>query len=54
MRTIIQYLRSLFCKHEWQYLGEIHKYQSDYASRPVSIIRRWRCTKCGYAMKIKY
>ena len=55
MRVIVNYIRSLFCKHEWEYLGEIQVWGSSNpnAKAPHCIIDRWRCTKCGYIMKSK-
>ena len=55
MRIIVNYLRSLFCKHEWEYLGYIRVWDSGdpNANVPHHIVDRWRCTKCGYVMKNK-
>lgn len=53
MRKIIQYLRSCFCNHSWEYLGVVRKYESEYSTKPIYISQRWRCTKCGYVMKSK-
>ena len=54
MRTIIQYIRSLFCKHEWEHLGTTKMYQHyEPGAIPCHIVDRWRCVKCGYIMKSK-
>lgn len=51
MRTIINYIRSLFCKHDWEYLGKTEHFSSDSSELPYKITQRWRCRKCGYIMK---
>lgn len=51
MRTIIQYIRSLFCNHDWEHLGEINVI--DHHGHTVHLIDRWRCKKCGYVQKSK-
>ena len=54
MRWIVNYIRSLFCKHDWEYLGCVKNYDPYIDSqRPTHIIDRWRCKKCGYIMKSK-
>ena len=50
MRIIFQYIRSLFCKHEWEYLGKTRLFYEG-RDMPYRIIDRWRCTKCGFIMK---
>lgn len=48
MRTLINYIRSCFCKHEWELLSH------DVASQPVYAYKtkahKWTfiCKKCGY------
>lgn len=51
MRRLIIFIRSLFCEHEWEDLGE-HKHGC-FDSSSV-IIRLYRCKKCGYVQRIKY
>lgn len=54
MRWLIDYIRSCFCKHEWEKLHETKVYSNtDYFGRtiePVYIGNKWtyRCKKCGY------
>ena len=54
MRRLIDYIRSCFCKHEWELLDEVEVYDNtNYYGRKVDIYkigRRWtyRCKKCGY------
>ena len=55
MRRLVIYLRSLFCKHEWEFLDKTQCWCNEISTvRPVQFIDRWRCTKCGYIMKDKY
>lgn len=54
MRTIILYIRSLFCKHEWEQLPVANYYNRDVSMEmPAYSIYSWRCTKCGLIMKEK-
>ena len=53
MRKFINYIRSLFCDHEWEYLGIIEHYSEYDTETPLCIIERWRCSKCGYIVKDK-
>jgi hypothetical protein len=54
MRKLIDYIRSCFCKHEWEQLDENEVYSNtDYWGRTVDPYRigtKWtyRCKKCGY------
>ena len=54
MRKLIDYIRSCFCKHEWELLDETSVYSNtDYCGRTVDPYRigtQWtyRCKKCGY------
>lgn len=49
MRTIINYLRSLFCKHDWaieeKFVKESHDY-SGYSRQGMKV--SMYCKKCGY------
>ena len=53
MRTLINYLRSCFCKHDFELIKEILVYENDRASRPVGIRRTYMCNKCGHVKKIR-
>ena len=54
MRTIIQYIRSCFCKHDWEYLSPTACWDKSVSTEmPVHYLERWRCKKCGYIMKDK-
>lgn len=55
MRWIINYIRSLFCKHEWELVGKTSCYIDWFPKdMPVGYIVVYRCWKCGYVQKIKY
>ena len=53
MRWLINYIRSCFCKHDWELLDESQVYDdTDYWGRTVKeykIGTKWtyRCKKCG-------
>ena len=53
MRWLINYIRSCFCKHDWEMLGRVtHK---DYSLNvPTGYTGVYRCAKCGYVQKVKY
>jgi hypothetical protein len=47
MKTLINYIRSCFCKHEWECLTEnAPMYQKGY-EYPVKRAWLYRCKKCG-------
>lgn len=54
MRTIINYIRSCFCKHEWELIFNVEvDYSDTRGNRKVYSIKTYRCTKCGYEKKYK-
>lgn len=54
MRTIINYIRSCFCKHDFELLSKVNNYHS-YISMDVPMSCTWiyRCKKCGYVQKVE-
>lgn len=52
MRTIINYIRSCFCNHEWEQLPQISKFEPG-ETIPYARIDRWRCKRCGYIITSK-
>lgn len=53
MRTLINYLRSCFCKHEFDFIEAVSIYENIHASRPHTNCYTYMCKKCGYVKKIK-
>ena len=53
MRALINYLRSCFCKHEFELIKEISVYEDKHASRPCAVRHTYMCKKCGFVKKIK-
>lgn len=53
MRLIVNYLRSLFCKHEWEKIAEITLMNEEH-DIPAGYQFVYRCPKCGYTQKIKF
>jgi hypothetical protein len=52
MRTLINYIRSCFCKHEWECLMEnAPMYKQDY-KYPIKRAWLYRCKKCGCKNKV--
>ena len=45
MRTLINYIRSCFCKHEWEVLEK--ETAVKYGER-IGTVWTYRCKKCGY------
>lgn len=52
MKWLINYIRSCFCNHDWEFLKEV-RYFSDGYDRPEQITIIYRCKKCGMVQKIK-
>lgn len=51
MQWIINYIRSCFCKHEWELIFDTSvKGQWSWESYNVKV---YRCKKCGYSKKYK-
>ena len=51
MRTIINYIRSCFCKHEWEMIFNTKVNNIDDGTNYT--VKTYRCTKCGYSKKYK-
>lgn len=48
MRWLINYIRSCFCKHEWELLDKTEVWSSDMGLKyPINRIFLYRCKKCG-------
>lgn len=52
MRWLINYIRSCFCKHEWECLQENTPVYADGYKNPVRYIWICRCKKCGCKNRI--
>lgn len=52
MRTLINYLRSCFCKHEFELIGHTEVYQNENDKLPHARRQTYLCKKCGYVKKI--
>lgn len=56
MRKLINYIRSCFCKHEWELLKDMDVYDTLFDEKGIyPDYHEWiyRCKKCGCANKIK-
>lgn len=56
MRTIINYIRSCFCKHEWELIFDVKLDRGDIMrGRMIDeyFEKTYRCKKCGYSKKYK-
>lgn len=49
MRTLINYLRSCFCKHDWEMIFNVQVESDD----ETYSCKTYRCKKCGYAKRYK-
>lgn len=47
MQKLINYIRSCFCKHEWELIDHIESESYSYSCKT------YRCKKCGYARQYK-
>jgi hypothetical protein len=52
MRTLINYIRSCFCKHEWECLLDASPAYVEGHQRPRRYIWLYRCKKCGLKNKV--
>ena len=52
MRILINYLRSCFCKHEFELVGHTEVYTSEKDTMPHARRQTYMCKKCGYVKKI--
>lgn len=49
MRKLINYIRSCFCKHEWELIDEVNMWDYDISTKhPIGKKWTYRCKKCGY------
>lgn len=56
MRWLVNYLRSLWCEHDWELLDKAVVYPNGSCSHddlPIYRQYTYRCKKCGYANKYK-
>lgn len=55
MRWIINYIRSCFCKHDWQLLSKTEVWDGDDPCSKYPLGLRWtyRCKKCGWHKTIQ-
>ena len=49
MRWLINYIRSCFCKHDWELIFDTEVY----SIAKTYHIKTYRCKKCGIAKKYK-
>lgn len=49
MRWLIEYVKSCFCKHEWELIFNT-RVEDDFETYTCKV---YRCKKCGYAKKYK-
>lgn len=52
MKWLINYIRSCFCKHEWECLIKDRPIYANGYNNPVKYIWIYRCNKCGCKNKI--
>ena len=55
MRWLINYIRSCFCKHEWELLdrSSVYGFGDTRDSIPMGTQWTYRCEKCGYFQTYK-
>lgn len=47
MRRLIWYIRSCFCKHDWEQIFESAIYYGDRSTKPYRCEKVYRYKKCG-------
>ena len=50
---MINFIRSLFCLHDYEFLEEVDKYWAGCSLRPYETKRIYMCRKCGHVKRIK-
>lgn len=53
MRAIINYIRSLFCHHDWVQVANRMYYDGYEAKLPYKEIIIYRCKRCGAVQRIR-
>lgn len=53
MRTIINYIRSCFCRHDWELIFESRIVENSGDKIPLNWIKVYRCKKCGVSRKYR-
>lgn len=48
MRKLINYIRSCFCRHDWELMQESSVYNRELDKYPIGKKWTYRCKKCGY------
>lgn len=54
MKWLINYIRSCFCKHDWELIKVINRYD-EFSIRQNMVsgcTYVYRCKKCGYVQKV--
>lgn len=52
MISIVDFVRSLFCDHDWDIIQRAKYYEDDYDKRPYKYKVVYRCKKCGRVQRI--
>lgn len=52
MRILINYIRSWFCKHDWELIDKSDVYLNPYSKRPYKTVFVYRCKKCCCSERI--
>lgn len=53
MRWLINYIRSCFCKHEWELIFDTTVFREANDEIPIRYEKVYRCKKCGVSKKYK-
>lgn len=53
MKAIINYIRSCFCKHEYELIKEVRVFESSFDNHPVGTKWVYRCKKCLHHKVVK-
>ena len=53
MRAIINYIRSCFCKHDFELLAKVTTKDPFYGNKPIGHKHVYRCKCCGYVQRVR-
>ena len=52
MRWILNYIRQMLCKHDFELLTKVQIYMDEGDNLPIKTRYIYRCQKCGYISRV--
>lgn len=54
MRWIVNYFRSLFCKHDYELIEKVRWFDAGHYDIPAGYTNVYMCQCCGHVKKVRY